>query len=121
MSNLLKQTAEKVVDNVAGDKREFDVTMIILIMELLMEFLPKLMELCNEDPETIVAKARKPKWRHKRVLRLQTRRTLGRRGYAEKGREVADAVTKTGAESTPAEITELYADIQRKKEENLYL
>ena len=107
----LRTIAQKVASNLPQEQYRFDPTIIILIMEAIMTMIQTLMENCNPTPEEAVAMAQDPGPLQKVVLRLRVRRILGMRAYRNFGNEIVESMIKVTAESTSAEIQEIYDEV----------
>jgi hypothetical protein len=105
-----EQMANRVTENVDGGPPQFDVAILFMIIEVLQNIAPILQDFCNKKPEDVVKAARKKRRRDKRVVKLETIRVMGRRGFRKDGgEEIVDGVFTAVAKSTPGEIAELYS------------
>jgi len=105
------QMANKVTSNVANGPPQFDIAIILMIIEMLQNLIPILQDFCNKDPEDVIKMAKGPSWMERRVVKMEAIKVFGRRGYRQLGNDVCDAVFKTAAESTPQDIAELYQQV----------
>lgn len=105
---MLQQFSRKVAKNLPEAQAQFDPTIILLIMELIAEFLPVIMELCNKEPEDVVSMAAEPTFLQRRILRMRVRRNMGRKAFRDGGDEIVNSLLVTTSNAKPEEISEIY-------------
>ena len=109
----LETVADNVASNIQSEEYKFDPMIILVIVELLAEVLPVLMDICNKDPEDVVSMGKDPNRFEKAYATWKARRSARNMGYDRReAREVASGVVNaafmTAANSTPADIQEAY-------------
>lgn len=109
LNTLAHRVASKTVTN--PDEYGINPAFIMLLMELFKVLLPML-EDCNKTPKQAVAITKDPTRIELWLVKILTRKKLGRRTYREVGKEVVAATFKVGRELTPEEVADLYDEAQ---------
>jgi len=107
----LELAARNVAGNMKSEEYKFDVTILLLIANVITGIVPIIQDWCNKTPEETVEMAKNPTFLQRRVLAWQARKVLGRRAYRDVGTDVVDAIIKTGAETSVEDMTDLYNDV----------
>jgi len=109
----LEVFATDVASNMDTEEFKFDPMIILVIIELLSEVLPILMDICNKDPEDVIAMGKSPNRWEGAVTTFKARKAARNMGYTwrearEMSGEVTTAMFKTAAKSTPADVQAAY-------------
>jgi len=107
----IKDFAQKVAADLPQEQYQFDPTIIILIMEAIMQVVQTLMDNCNQTPAELIQTAKNPGFLQKTVLKLRTRRAMGVRAYRACGEEVVNSMIKVTANSDPDDIQAIYDEV----------
>jgi len=107
----IKDFAQKVAAELPNENYQFDPTIIVLIMEAIMQVIQTLMDNCNQTPEELIKTAKNPGFLQKTVLRLRTRRAMGARTFRECGDDVVNGMVKVTAQADPTEIQAIYDEV----------
>ena len=109
---------KQFADNVAAKLRsnnpylEFDPTIIFVIIELIEQILPVIIEMCEKDPKDVPRYAQAASGFAYRWLRRQCRRAVGWRDYyGFGGDKLLDAGLQTMAEMDEEVVSDLYSEI----------
>ena len=112
----LKTIQDRALNNFADQNpnQAFDPTMIIVIYELIMEFLEMFTGSwwCGQSPEDAADIVQHPTRMQRRLINIKVRRALGRRAYKQHGKDVLVSLLKTGKTGTVAEMKEAYENLK---------
>jgi len=111
----LNDAAIQFANELAGDgPPRLDPAFLLFLKELLMEFLPVLIDMCNETTETVPSACREMKdgrpIRHWIGMR-KVRRSVGRRVLRAEGLnavQLLDAMLEVGATAQPDQVKAIY-------------
>jgi LDH2 family malate/lactate/ureidoglycolate dehydrogenase len=102
--------ADKAVSNLPNNKADkFDPATIIIMVEIITTLLSALQN-CRE-PEKAKEICNDPTFLQKRVVTLQVRKTMGLREFRQNGKNVINAVLKTGKDVTTEELATAYNEL----------
>ena len=118
----MTSATNNVANRILGEMRKndpscsFDPATILIILQILQEILPVLLELCAKSPEEVpdVCREAARGGMSYRIARRQVRRAVGWRDYyAAGGDKLLNAVLAVGMASSPEEVAQVYAEVSR--------
>lgn len=111
---MLEQLTDRAADHFGDLKgnEQFDPTVIMVLAELIMQAVEAFRTYCNpDDPAGAAMAAQSPTRMQKWWMRRQVRRKLGWREYRQHGRDVMEALMRTGRELSAEDMEEAYDDL----------
>jgi hypothetical protein len=112
--SVLFEAAHEVVANIEDvtedDRKEFGVTFLMVIVQILQQIIPILQD-CDVEPEKVASTAKRPNYWQRRILRWQTRKALGGRRFRKYGAQVANSILDTGAHAKVAVVAAAYEEV----------
>lgn len=103
-----QELAERVAATLPQKNYQFDPTVIIMIMEAIMQMIQTLMDNCNKTPQETIDTAKDLSFLQKVVLRLRVRKTFGNKAFREFGEDVVNGLPKVFAAATVEEVQAVY-------------
>jgi len=107
----LEQAATQVAAKLPGDTYKFDISIILIIMEIIGQLLPVITDICNKTPEDAVGMCQEPTRWQRLFVNMKVSRELGWREYRKIGPDVVQAIFDAGAEQTPEAMGELFTNV----------
>lgn len=111
----LEAAAQSVYTKMNDGSKQFDPAAIIAILELIIEFLPKLFEICDETYSSASGACREMTVGGGRpfrrlIARWQIRRFLGADVFREMGTEALDSMLVVGSGLSPDDWESLHSE-----------
>lgn len=105
-----RNVAMNMVNLGASQQAAFDPTTILVIIDIIKE----VFAMCDNfrNPTELKSAADNPSWLTRWFLRRRVINNVGRRGWREYGREMVDAMLKTGSDASLAEFQALYQEMK---------
>ena len=113
--DAVSATAVRVIENTTFKEdgtSKFDfLSITMLIIEILSTLIPLLRDRCKKDPDEVEGLSREPGLLGRAILRRHIINSAGRGVWREHGAELMEGILRTGAEGSPAVISNLYEEI----------